>query len=51
MTTFLVVVTIVVVAAVIALVVYKIRHPEGYAEHKQEAKDVVDAVKKPFDKP
>lgn len=51
MTTFLVVLAIVVVGGGIALFVYKKKHPQGYAEHKQEAKDVVDAVKKPFDKP
>ena len=43
-----IVLVLIVVAAGVALLIYKSRHPSGYAEHKQEAKDIADAVKKPF---
>ena len=29
---------------------YKSKHPAGYAEHREEAKDIADALKKPFKK-
>jgi len=29
---------------------YKSKHPQGYAEHKQQADDIVEALTKPFDK-
>jgi|GEM_PF-5296392 len=35
----------------VALLVYKSKHPDGFAEHKQEAADIAAAVEKPFKKP
>ena len=43
-----IVLVLIVVAAGVALLIYKSKHPAGFEEHKQEAKDIADAVKKPF---
>lgn len=45
-----IIVVVLIVAAAVALLIYKSRHPAGYAEHSQEAKDIADALKKPFKK-
>ena len=45
-----IIVVLVVVAAGVALLIYKSKHPAGFEEHKQEAKDIAAAVKKPFKK-
>lgn len=45
-----IIIVVLIVVAGVALLVYKSKHPAGYAEHKKEAKDIANAMKKPFDK-